>query len=121
MYISRLMIATIINTTIQNSAGLVDALEAITACIQQVQQTLARMGEGCDPTIYYKRVRKYMGGWRNNPRLPRGLVYGSHGVKEFYGETGVRFFGRLWFLRTTQCMHPSHVLIGGPRWGLSSY
>lgn len=47
------------------------------------------MGEACDPMIYYKRVREYMGGWRNNPRLPHGLVYGSHGRKEFYGETGV--------------------------------
>lgn len=48
------------------------------------------MGEACDPVVYYKRVREFMGGWRNNPRLPNGLGYGSHGRKEFYGETGVR-------------------------------
>lgn len=79
-------------TTINDdSTGLPDALQAITVCLQQIQETLSRMGEGCDPTIYYKRVREYMGGWRNNPRLPQGVVYGRHGWREFYGETGVRF------------------------------
>lgn len=111
VYMLRLMIATTTNTTIQHSAGLVDALEAITVCLQQIQQTLARMGEGCDPLIYYKRVREYMGGWRNNPRLPRGLVYGSHGVKEFYGETGVRFWCFAFvFLCTTNTVHASFTM-----------
>ena len=30
-----------------------------------------RAGEGCDPYIYYQRVRKPMSGWRNNPDLPQ--------------------------------------------------
>ena len=39
------------------------------------QATLGRMGEKCDPAIYYQRVRLPMSGWRNNPALPGGLVY----------------------------------------------
>jgi indoleamine 2,3-dioxygenase len=39
------------------------------------QAILARMGEKCDPHVYYTRVRLPMSGWRNNPALPRGLVY----------------------------------------------
>lgn len=35
-----------------------------------MQATLDRMGEKCDPYVYYTRVRLPMSGWRGNPALP---------------------------------------------------
>lgn len=61
-----------------------EALSEITICLATIRAVLARMGEGCDPHIYYSRVRQYMSGWRNNPALPHGLLYG----KEKEGKTG---------------------------------
>ena len=69
-------------------AGLLEALDAIATSLEAIQGTLSRMGEACDPTIYYKRVRECMGGWRNNPRPPHGLVYGTRGRMEFHGRRG---------------------------------
>ena len=57
---------------------------------------LHRMGEGCDPYIYYQRVRSPMSGWRSNPLLPDGLVYegvgenGENVTMQIYGETGAQ-------------------------------
>jgi indoleamine 2,3-dioxygenase len=65
-----------------------DALAAMNA-------TMDRMPEGCDPYIYYTRVRPYIFGWKDNPGLPNGLLYA--GVAEygglpqkFRGETGAQ-------------------------------
>ena len=56
---------------------------------------LCRMPEKCDPYIYFHRVRPYIFGWRNNPSLPKGVIY--EGVDEykgvgqtFRGETGAQ-------------------------------
>lgn len=50
------------------------------------------MTEKCDPRIYHQRVRAPMGGWRNNPALPKGLVYEgvSNEPVQLYGETGAQ-------------------------------
>lgn len=40
------------------------------ASLVQMQALLERMGERCDPQIYYKRVRQPMAGWRGNSALP---------------------------------------------------
>ena len=52
-----------------------------------------RMPERCDPYIYFRRVRPYIHGWKDNPALGTGLVY--EGVPEadgapqgFRGQTG---------------------------------
>jgi indoleamine 2,3-dioxygenase len=45
-------------------------LAVISGCLKSMQQLLSRMGEHCDPYIYYKRVRLPMSGWKNNPALP---------------------------------------------------
>lgn len=52
-----------------------------------------RMPECCDPYIYFNRVRPYIHGWKDNPALPDGVIYG--GVAEtggkpraFRGQTG---------------------------------
>lgn len=65
-----------------------EALSEITTCLSTIRAVLARMGEGCDPHIYYSRVRQYMSGWRNNPALPNGLLYGKGKERERGG--GVR-------------------------------
>ena len=59
-------------------------LQQIATAMEQINQTLARMPEFCDPFIYYNRVRPYIHGWKNNPALQQGLVY--DGVREFEGK-----------------------------------
>jgi indoleamine 2,3-dioxygenase len=53
-------------------------------------KVLARMPDGCDPYIYYRRVRPYIHGWKDHPLLDSGVVY--EGVDEYRGE-GQRFRG----------------------------
>ncbi|KAG2438059.1 hypothetical protein HXX76_005669 [Chlamydomonas incerta] len=67
-------------------------LHAVSSALQQMQGTLSRMGEKCDPYIYYQRVRTPMSGWRNNPDLPQGLIYEGVSDKplQLYGETGAQ-------------------------------
>ena len=61
--------------------------------LEAMYQTLARMPEHCDPHVYYRRVRPYIHGWKNNPALPNGLIY--EGVfagtpQQLAGETGAQ-------------------------------
>ena len=71
------------------------ALKDIKDAWKNINQTMNRMPEGCDPYIYYHRVRPYIHGWKNNPALPQGLIY--EGVEayegqpqQFRGETGAQ-------------------------------
>jgi indoleamine 2,3-dioxygenase len=51
------------------------------------------MPEGCDPYIYYTRVRPYIFGTKNNPAVPNGVVYEGcyDGKAQFFrGETGAQ-------------------------------
>jgi indoleamine 2,3-dioxygenase len=53
------------------------------------------MSEHCDPYIYYRRVRPYIHGWKDNPALPKGVRYdgvaGGRGRRHRYrGETGAQ-------------------------------
>jgi len=59
-------------------------LERVASAEEQMRNTLLRMPERCDPYIYYNRVRPYIHGWKDNPVLPRGLVY--EGVEEYHGQ-----------------------------------
>jgi indoleamine 2,3-dioxygenase len=70
-------------------------LTVIATALEQMLQTMARMPEFCDPYIYYRRVRPYIHGWKNNPALPDGLIYqgvSAYGQKpqKFRGETGAQ-------------------------------
>jgi indoleamine 2,3-dioxygenase len=74
---------------------LTDHLEVIRDALSEMNRTMARMPERCDPYIYYNRVRPYLYGWKDQPALPEGLVY--EGVDEyagrpqkFRGETGAQ-------------------------------
>nr|AIF73519.1 indoleamine 2,3-dioxygenase [Volvox ferrisii] len=75
-----------------DAVGVTAGLRRITRALQLMQSSLSRMGEGCDPYIYYHRVRTPMSGWRGNPALPQGLIY--EGVSDvpvqLYGETGAQ-------------------------------
>lgn len=50
---------------------------------ERIYGHFARMGERCDPYIYFNRVRPYIHGWANNPALDGGLIY--QGVDRFEG------------------------------------
>ncbi|HEV8242590.1 MAG TPA: hypothetical protein VGQ07_01225 [Nitrospirales bacterium] len=70
-------------------------LQGAAAAKERMYNTLLRMPEGCDPYIYFHRVRPYIHGWKDNPALPHGVVY--EGVEEFHdkpqqfrGETGAQ-------------------------------
>lgn len=68
-------------------------LQEVRDAMQQMNATMNRMPEGCDPYIYYTRVRPYIFGTKNNPALPDGLIYGDcfDGKPQFYrGETGAQ-------------------------------
>lgn len=79
-------------------AGDVRALEAslktLTKPLEGMYRSLCRMGEHCDPYVYFNRVRPYIHGWKNNPALPNGLLYeGSPNYQDgqfFRGETGAQ-------------------------------
>lgn len=67
-------------------------LTVIAQALAEMHRTLARMTENCDPYIYYRRVRPYIHGWKNNPALPQGLIYQGVGDRaQFHrGETGAQ-------------------------------
>ncbi len=66
------------------------ALRSVAESLEAMGKVLSRMPDGCDPYIYYRRVRPYIHGWKDHPLLDRGVVY--DGVEEYRGE-GQRFRG----------------------------
>ncbi len=50
----------------------------------ELNKTMDRMPEACDPYCYYNRVRPYIHGWKGHPDLPEGLIY--EGVEEYEGK-----------------------------------
>ena len=78
-----------------NTTAVSSALEDIKQAWANINATMSRMPEACDPYIYYNRVRPYIHGWKNNPALPEGLIYqGVEAIGEkpqqFRGETGAQ-------------------------------
>lgn len=70
-------------------------LEILHKTLQKMNLVMSRIPEGCDPYIYYNRVRPFIQGWRGNPALPQGVIY--EGVEkfksrpqQFRGETGAQ-------------------------------
>ncbi len=75
--------------------GLAAALAEIEASLALMIETLRRMGEFCDPYVYFHRVRPFIHGWKDNPAVPDGVVYqgvGAYGgtPRKFRGETGAQ-------------------------------
>jgi indoleamine 2,3-dioxygenase len=58
-------------------------LERIVATWAEINALFDRMPERCDPYIYFRRVRPYIHGWKDNPALGEGVVY--QGVERFGG------------------------------------
>ena len=77
------------------SSELEQHLGIIATGLEEMNKTLHRMPEKCDPYIYYNRVRPYIQGWKSNPALPKGVEYcGVEAFggkpKKFRGETGAQ-------------------------------
>jgi indoleamine 2,3-dioxygenase len=70
-------------------------LSTINGVWDDVNAIFDRMPERCDPYIYFRRVRPYIYGWKDNPALGEGIIY--EGVSEtrdvpqaFRGQTGAQ-------------------------------
>ena len=68
-------------------------LDQIVAIWAEINALFDRMPDHCDPYIYFRRVRPYIHGWKDNPALGTGVVY--QGVvrfqdvpQAFRGQTG---------------------------------
>jgi indoleamine 2,3-dioxygenase len=66
-------------------------LEAMVSIWAQINGLFDRMPEQCDPYIYFRRVRPYIHGWKDNPALGAGVVY--QGVDR-YGDVPQAFRGQ---------------------------
>ncbi|CAG8832546.1 25001_t:CDS:2, partial [Racocetra persica] len=58
-----------------NTQKLIIALRDINSTIIDINATLQRMHEKCDPYVFYHMIRPYLSGWENEDRLPKGLIY----------------------------------------------
>ena len=58
-------------------------LKQIAGVWAEINALFDRMPEQCDPYIYFRRVRPYIHGWKDNPALGGGVVY--QGVERFGG------------------------------------
>ena len=70
-----------------------EKLTAIKESMMEVNRIFRKMPEKCDPYIYYHRVRPYIFGWKDNPDLPKGLIYDGlfkNRPQQFRGETGAQ-------------------------------
>lgn len=56
-------------------AQVLDALTRLRVAIADINVSMDRMFEKCDPYVFYKKLRQYLSGWNNNPALPDGLIY----------------------------------------------
>ncbi len=61
-----------------------DRLEALAGLWDIMNGIFRRMPERCDPYIYFERVRPYIHGWKDNPAMPKGLIY--EGVEAYAGK-----------------------------------
>lgn len=59
-------------------------LERMVAIWGEINGLFDRMPEQCDPYIYFRRVRPYIHGWKDNPALGAGVVY--QGVARYQGQ-----------------------------------
>ena len=68
-------------------------LTNILSSLEKGNSSVKRMPAKCDPYIYYHRVRPYIFGGKNNPDLPKGLIYEGfykNKPQKFRVETGAQ-------------------------------
>ncbi|KAK5871572.1 hypothetical protein PBY51_004448 [Eleginops maclovinus] len=56
------------------------ALEEISESMQDMTDALKLMHDYVDPSVFYGIMRIYLSGWKDNPSMPKGIVY--EGVQE---------------------------------------
>lgn len=64
--------------------AVINGLREVHAAWENINPTMARMPDLCDPYTYFHRVRPYIHGWKDNPDLPGGVIY--EGVEKYGGE-----------------------------------
>ncbi|XP_068597396.1 indoleamine 2,3-dioxygenase 2-like [Brachionichthys hirsutus] len=55
--------------------GVRNGLAKVTQSLKKMKETFKLMHKHVDPTLFHGKLRIFMSGWRDNPILPRGLVY----------------------------------------------
>lgn len=58
----------------------VNSLLSVAEAIKNMLDSLTAMREGCDPFIFFHRVRPFLAAWKSNPAVPDGVRY--IGVRE---------------------------------------
>ncbi|XP_015827846.1 indoleamine 2,3-dioxygenase 1 [Nothobranchius furzeri] len=58
-----------------DTEAVVRALEDISQSIQEMTDALKLMQEYVEPSVFYGIMRIYLSGWKDNPCMPKGLVY----------------------------------------------
>ncbi|XP_045315658.1 indoleamine 2,3-dioxygenase 2 [Leopardus geoffroyi] len=65
-----------VNAILQPSQNsLLQALQRLRLCIQDITRTLGQMHDYVDPDIFYAVIRIFLSGWKDNPAMPVGLIY----------------------------------------------
>ena len=61
-----------------------DSFCILLVLVNELARTIDQMYINNYPNVFYKRTRKYLSGWSNDPTLPEGLHYGPNETGEFY-------------------------------------
>src|SRR5207248_5056763 len=74
----------------ESVGGVLEALGTIAAALENMNRTLKRMPEGCDPYVYYHRVRPFIHGWQQHAVTYEGVPEDAGTPRTYYGETGAQ-------------------------------
>ncbi|XP_026165857.1 indoleamine 2,3-dioxygenase 2-like isoform X2 [Mastacembelus armatus] len=58
-----------------NITGIHKGLVKVAESLKKMNETFKLMHEHVDPTVFHGTLRIFVSGWRDNPMLPRGLLY----------------------------------------------
>ncbi|XP_034538487.1 indoleamine 2,3-dioxygenase 2-like isoform X2 [Notolabrus celidotus] len=62
-------------TKISDLIGIQKGLAKVTQSLKKMKETFKLMHNHVDPTVFHGKLRIFLSGWRDNPLLPRGLLY----------------------------------------------
>ncbi|CAJ1067242.1 indoleamine 2%2C3-dioxygenase 2-like isoform X1 [Xyrichtys novacula] len=60
---------------ISDLIGIQKGLTKVTQSLKKMKETFKLMHNHVDPTVFHGKLRIFLSGWRDNPLLPRGLLY----------------------------------------------
>jgi indoleamine 2,3-dioxygenase len=52
-----------------------ECLKHVADAMSDTTESLRRMRHGCDPYVFYHRVRPFLAAWKSNPAVPNGVRY----------------------------------------------